>query len=133
MEPNRDGRVVGLDHVVMVVRDIERSVQWYHQQLGLSVERLEDWRAGRAPFVSLRVSPGTIIDLLEGEPTGRNVDHVALVLEGVDIDELAASGRFEVVMGPADLTGARGTGRGVYVRDPDGQRVELRSYPSSGG
>ena len=127
------GRVVGLDHVVLVVRDIERSVRWYAEQLGLEVERLEEWRAGRAPFVSLRVAPGTIIDLLEGDPEVRNPDHVAFVLEDVDLDELADSGRFEVDRGPADLSGARGTGRAMYVLDPDGQRVELRSYPPDPG
>jgi hypothetical protein len=57
-----------------------------------------------------------------------NVDHLALVVEGVDLDALAASGRFEIEMGPADLFGAQGTGRGVYLRDPDGNRVELRAY-----
>ena len=49
-------------------------------------------------------------------------------MEGVDVDELAASGRFEVAAGPADLFGARGMGRGVYVHDPDRNLVELRTY-----
>ena len=34
-----------------------------------------------------------------------------------------------VAGGPADLYGARGQGRGLYVRDPDGHVVELRTYP----
>jgi len=33
-------------------------------------------------------------------------------------------------MGPADLFGAKGVGRGLYIKDPDGNRVELRTYAS---
>jgi catechol 2,3-dioxygenase-like lactoylglutathione lyase family enzyme len=78
--------------------------------------------------VSLRVDATTIIDLFEQAPTGENMNHVAFLVEDVDIDALAASGAWEVEMGPADLFGAQGQGRGMYVRDPDGHLVELRTY-----
>ena len=65
---------------------------------------------------------------MQGERTGENVNHVALVVDDVDLDALADSGRFEIEMGPADLFGARGTGRGLYIKDPAGNRVELRTY-----
>lgn len=122
-------RVVGIDHIVLRVRDVETSVAWYVDRLGLSAERVEEWRRNEALFVSLRVDDTTIIDLLEGAPDGVNVDHVALVVDGVDLVELAASGDWDVEMGPAELSGAQGRGTGVYVRDPDGHRVELRTYP----
>lgn len=121
-------QVSGLDHVVLKVRDVEASLEWYRTRLGLTVERLEQWRAGEVLFPSLRVDDTTIIDLFQAEPDGVNVDHLALVVTGVDLDELASSGEFEVVMGPADLFGARGVGRGLYVLDPDGHRIELRTY-----
>lgn len=121
-------RVIGPDHLVLMSPDPERLVQWYEQELGLVAERLDEWRAGQALFVSLRVSPSFLIDVLPGERSGHNVDHLALVVDDIDLDELAASGRFEIEMGPADLFGAQGTGRGVYLRDPDGNRVELRTY-----
>jgi len=41
-----------------------------------------------------------------------------------------ASGRFDVVAGPATRYGAQGNGRSLYVRDPDGTVVELRYYPA---
>lgn len=122
-------RVVGLDHVVLRVRDPEASAAWYSDVLGLEVLRLEEWRRGEVPFVSLRVDATTIIDLLAGEPDGTNVDHVALVVEGTDLDELAASGTVDVVRPVARLWGAQGWGRGLYVADPDGHVVELRTYP----
>ena len=122
-------RVTGMDHVVLMVADVERSVAWYHDVLGLPVERLDEWRRQKVLFPSLRLDATTLIDLFPAEPDGRNVDHIALTVEDVDLAELAASGAFDVVAGPADLFGARGQGTGLYVRDPDGHVVELRTYP----
>ncbi len=120
-------RVRGIDHVVLLVRDVERSLAWYRDVLGLETLRVDEWRAGEAPFVSVRVDEGTILDLQQGEPSGVNVHHLALHVDA-DLDELARSGRFDVVSGPASLFGARGQGRGLYVRDPEGFVIELRTY-----
>jgi catechol 2,3-dioxygenase-like lactoylglutathione lyase family enzyme len=122
-------QITHLDHVVLRVADMERSVAFY-EGLGLATVRLEEWRRGEAPFVSMRVDAHTIIDLQIGEVTGINIDHFALVVEGVDLTELAASGRFGDVHPPRDLYGARGVGQGIYVKDPDGHNVELRTYPA---
>jgi glyoxylase I family protein len=117
-------RVTGLDHIVLVTSDADRLIAWYRDVLGLQPERLEQWQAGEVPFASLRVDAGTIIDVVAGERTGSNVDHIALVVDG-DLDALAAE---HGVAGPKELFGARGQGRGIYLRDPDGTGVELRSY-----
>jgi glyoxylase I family protein len=121
-------RFLGPDHIVLVSPDPERLVAWYADELGLETLRLEEWRRQEVLFVSLRVSPTFLIDVLQGERSGVNVDHLALWVDDVDLDELVASGRFDVVMGPLDLFGAQGNGRGIYVRDPDGNLVELRTY-----
>ena len=121
-------KVVGLDHVVLDVADVERSIAWYRDELGLEPVRVEEWRRGRVLFPSLRVDEGTIIDLLLAERTGQNVDHVCLVIESEDLDAVKASGRFEVVDGPDRRFGARGDGTSLYVLDPDGNTVELRHY-----
>ncbi len=121
-------RILELDHVVFRVTDMERSVQWYRDVLGLQVVRLDEWRQGTAPFVSVRITPDTIIDLQVGVVDGTNVDHIALVVDDVDLAVLAASGRFGEVAPPRPLFGARGMGVGIYVRDPDGHGIELRTY-----
>ncbi|MET0727864.1 MAG: VOC family protein [Acidimicrobiales bacterium] len=121
-------QIAGPDHIVFPSPDPERLVTWYQERLGLRPERLERWRRGEVPFVSLRVSDTFLIDVMRGERTGVNADHLAVVVEDVDLEALAASGDFDVEMGPADLFGARGVGRGLYVRDPDGNRIELRTY-----
>lgn len=125
-------RFLGIDHVVFRVTDPERTVAWWRENFGLEPERLEAWRRNEVPFVSVRISDATIVDLVTGErPEGQvpNVDHVAFVVQDVDLDELAGSGRIEVESGPHDLWGARGKGRGLYLLDPDGNRLELRTYP----
>ena len=122
-------QVTGIDHVVLNVADAERALAWYCEVLGLQAERLDEWRRGEAPFVSVRLGPTSIIDLFELPRTGVNSDHVALVVEGVDLHELAASGRIDVEGGPSSLYGAQGVGTGLYLRDPDGNRLELRTYP----
>ena len=78
--------------------------------------------------MSVRISAGTILDLFQLERSGENVDHVALHVDDADLDELAADDRFDVVRGPLEVFGARGVGRGLYVRDPDGNVIELRTY-----
>ena len=122
-------RVAEIDHVVFNVTDAEKAVAWWHDLLGLEPVRLEEWRRGEVPFVSVRINEGTILDLFVTPRTGENVDHMAIHVVDVDLDELAASGPFDVVRGPLDVFGARGQGRGLYVRDPDGNVIELRTYP----
>jgi catechol 2,3-dioxygenase-like lactoylglutathione lyase family enzyme len=121
-------RVTGFDHLVLVVTDVERSLAFYCGELGLEGVRVEEWRRGEAPFASVRVDAATILDLVAGERTGQNVDHLCLVIERTDLAALAASGRFEVAAGPMRVFGAQGYGESVYVRDPDGNTVELRNY-----
>jgi catechol 2,3-dioxygenase-like lactoylglutathione lyase family enzyme len=128
MAPESPVQVVGLDHVVFDVADVERSLAWYCDQLGLAGERVDEWRRGEVLFPSVRIDDTTIIDLLAGERTGNNVDHVCVVIEPTDLAAIAASGAFDVVAGPSRLFGARGEGEGLYVRDPDGNVVELRHY-----
>lgn len=122
-------RVIAFDHLVLNVSDVERALRFYGGTLGLAVERAEEWRAGKAPFPSVRVSPTTIIDLVRHPRGGGNVDHICLVTEPLDWQEVIDSGKFTVLEGPVSRLGARGEAHSVYVEDPDGNTVELRWYP----
>lgn len=121
-------RVTGLDHVVLNVADVERSLRFYVDELGLAPVRVDEWRAGEIFFPSVRVDEGTIIDLLGTARDGENMNHLCLVVEPTDLEAVKASGRFDVVDGPDRRYGARGDGTSLYVRDPDGNTVELRHY-----
>ena len=46
--------VVGFDHLVLKCADVETSLAWYCDQLGLEPVRVEEWRAGLAFFPSVR-------------------------------------------------------------------------------
>jgi catechol 2,3-dioxygenase-like lactoylglutathione lyase family enzyme len=121
-------RVTALDHVVLNVADVERSLRFYVDELGLEPIHVDEWRKGERFFPSVRISADSIIDLLAAPRTGENADHVCLVVEPMDFDALVASGRFEIVDGPATRFGARGDGTSIYFRDPDANLVELRYY-----
>jgi catechol 2,3-dioxygenase-like lactoylglutathione lyase family enzyme len=119
---------IGFDHLVLVVADVERSLAWYVEEVGGEPVRVEEWRAGEVLFPSVRFSSETIVDLIPGDRSGQNVDHLCIVVAPVDLGAVRDSGRFDVVDGPATRYGAKGDGTSLYVRDPDGNTVELRHY-----
>jgi catechol 2,3-dioxygenase-like lactoylglutathione lyase family enzyme len=116
------------DHLVLVCTDVERTLAWYTDVLGLTPVRVEQWRQSEVPFPSVRINDVTIIDLVAGEPSDGRLDHLCLVVEPTDMAELAQSPALDVIEGPATRYGARGNGTSLYVRDPDGTVVELRHY-----
>lgn len=77
--PDRPGAVASR------IGAVERSVTWYRDELGLEDVDLDAWRAGQALFPSVRLNEGTIIDLLQGERSGTNVDHFCLVVEPTEL------------------------------------------------
>ncbi len=67
-----------MDHIVLNVENMDKMVKFYSQVLQLQPERLNEYRAGSAPFPSVRVNKDTIIDLFpkdawagDGQPLSR--------------------------------------------------------------
>ena len=124
-------QVIGFDHVVVRCADIERSLAFYCGELGLEPDRADEWRRGEVLFPSARVNAATLIDLFpigDGPPRALvpNMDHFCLVIQPTDLDALAA--RFPGARRADGLYGAQGLASSLYVQDPDGNTVELRSY-----
>jgi catechol 2,3-dioxygenase-like lactoylglutathione lyase family enzyme len=122
---------LALDHIVLVVADVERTLDWYGRHAGLAPERVDEWRAGEAPFPSVRISADTIIDLIpaDGAVTTPNVDHFCLVAAAAVVAALAADrDRYRVTDGPVPRFGAQGMGTSIYLLDPDDNTVEIRTY-----
>jgi catechol 2,3-dioxygenase-like lactoylglutathione lyase family enzyme len=123
---------LALDHIVLVVGDVETTLAWYRKHLGLGEVRGDDWRQGEAPFPSLRVDEQTIVDVIPTggvESDGRgHLDHICFVVTPEHLAAAQADPELEVV-DEGVRYGARGYGNSIYVHDPDGLTVELRSYP----
>ncbi|HZU04706.1 MAG TPA: VOC family protein [Chloroflexota bacterium] len=124
----------GVDHIVLSVADIDRALAFYHGVLGLPVEREAEFRAGQVGFPSVRVDARFVIDLVprRGEaPPGRNLEHFCLVTEAEDLSAVAAALARQgvpVLRGPVERWGAQGMAMSIYVQDPDGNEVEIRTY-----
>jgi catechol 2,3-dioxygenase-like lactoylglutathione lyase family enzyme len=124
-------RITGFDHLVLRCADVEETLAWYVDLLGLAPVRVDEWRHGTVPFPSVRVDAGTIIDLVPATGTvdERNVDHFCLVADRATVDAIAADPeRFRLTGEHGVRFGARGDGWSVYVHDPDDNVVEIRSY-----
>jgi catechol 2,3-dioxygenase-like lactoylglutathione lyase family enzyme len=128
-----------LDHVVLRVRDLEASLRFWRDTLGCPVERsiealgLFQLRAGDSliDLVPVDGPLGKLGGAAPG-PDARNMDHVALTLAAFDEAAIRAHLlRHGVVPGDvAPRYGAEGNGPSMYVKDPDGNVVELKGPPS---
>jgi len=128
--------VLRLDHLVLRVVDLERSIAFYGQVLGCQVVKRRDdlglihLRAG-VSMIDLVAVHGRI-GAKGGAAAGagaRNLDHLCLRVEPFDetslLQHLAAHNVQPI--GPAeDNFGAEGDGLSLYIHDPDGNLVELK-------
>lgn len=125
---------LALDHVVLRVKYLDRSVAFYRDVFGCELGR----RRPELGMVHMRAGT-SMIDLLDIDgPIGggtevdqhrANSDHFCLRISSFDEADLVAHFRAHGV--EADLPaqeryGAEGTGLSIYIHDPDGNRVELK-------
>lgn len=128
-------RVRSLDHFVLRVRDLEASVRFYGDVLGLSFESLEEHRRGERPFVSVRIG-AQLLDLVP-DPTydpgladAGGFLHFCLTVDALDetIGALRRAGVAFLQDAPVPRSGARGVGPSIYVQDPNGYVVEVKEH-----
>ena len=117
---------LGLDHVVLRVKDQMVSRRFYTETLGCTVDHVNE----RISLVQLRFGD-QLIDLLPGErgPDERGMDHLCLSIRCADLEVVRDALRAQGVPVDGDVVerrGAFGTGPSLYVRDPDGYRIELK-------
>lgn len=134
-----------IDHVVLWVADPLRSVEFYEGVVGFPGVRVEEFRAGKAPFPSVRLSADAVIDLMRLDvapalnalpgaagSAGNKVNHLCLALGRADYDALRARLTAAGVATPVtmrDSFGAQGQApEAYYFADPDGNIVEARYY-----
>ena len=87
-------RFQAIDHIALNVDDVDRALAFYHEALGLDIERIDEFRAGKVGFPSVRVTPQTVIDLMPGGKVIRDgrypLNHFALTLVADDLVGLRA-------------------------------------------
>jgi glyoxylase I family protein len=121
--------VLETDHVVLRVRDQAASRRFYMSILGIGLDHVNE----AAHLVQLRAGRH-LLDLLplaEGEtsPPAARMDHVCLSIRCEDLERAAAWLRERGVTVEGDIVrrrGAFGDGASLYIRDPDGYRLELK-------
>jgi glyoxylase I family protein len=123
----------GIDHIVLRVRQLQRSLAFYCEVLGCTIERqqpelgLTQLRAGHS-LIDLVTLDGP---LGAGEPpgAGRNLEHFCLTIAPFEESALIAwlAARAVAAQQPGSRYGAQGEGRSFYIEDPDGNRVELKA------
>jgi catechol 2,3-dioxygenase-like lactoylglutathione lyase family enzyme len=124
-----------IDHVVLRVRDLEKSLVFYRDVLGATLDKVQEhiglWqmRAG-ASLIDLLPLDGPLGKMGGAGPgrEGRNVDHFAIEIAPFDDAAIRAHlSTFGVVVADAGRRyGAKGNGPSIYILDPDGNGIELK-------
>jgi glyoxylase I family protein len=120
---------LGLDHIVIRVRDQAASQRFYTEVLGCTVERVNP----ETSLLQIRCGEH-IIDLVPGEGAclpeiKRGLVHFCISLACDDVEGLAATLKargIAVDNSPKSRTGAYGRNPSFYIRDPDGYHIELK-------
>jgi len=127
--PSRFGTVdvTGLDHIVLCVADVERTIAFYRDVLGMDPreERPGKWSlhfgSSKISLQDVRTAPAIALGTVPGSGN-------FCVLTEVPVEwlvENAGGLGLEIVAGPGLRDGATGRLRSVYFRDPDGNLVEV--------
>ena len=122
-------RIKSLDHVGLVVSDLDRSLRFYVEALGLELLRRRERADGTSSAV-LKVGDQEINvfcnpNFIAGTNELHRIDHFCLMMESATMSELIPALReagLEIAEGPTD----RRDGAAVLLHDPDGVRVELQ-------
>jgi catechol 2,3-dioxygenase-like lactoylglutathione lyase family enzyme len=137
---NQDGGQPGpvvisrLDHLVLTVADLDLTAAFYQRVLGMravtfgagrralefGASKINLHQAGQeiAPHAARPVPGSADLCLITSAPPGQVLAHLS-------------AQRVQVEDGPVPRTGARGPITSVYIRDPDGNLIEIASYPAS--
>ncbi len=131
--------IARIDHFVMRVKDVDATCDFYTRALGMEVITFgrdgigQDGVARRALRFGqhkINLHPDDTDWYRAKDPRCGGEDFCLITKTPIDevVAHLEASG-VEIEVGPSDRSGALGTIRSVYFRDPDGNLVEVSNYP----
>jgi catechol 2,3-dioxygenase-like lactoylglutathione lyase family enzyme len=120
--------ITGLDHLVLTVRDLGATVRFYVEGLGMRLERFGEGRSALHfgdHKINLHVA-GREFEPKAARPTPGSADLCLLTKSPLaEIGARLAALGHPVLEGPVARIGATGPLRSIYVRDPDGNLVEI--------
>jgi len=122
-----------IDHVVLTVKDISATCDFYSKVLGMEVVTFGEGRKALA-FGSQKINLqqfGRESTLIAEKPTPGSAD--ICFITSVPVSEVIAhlqSFGVKLIGGPVERNGARGEMMSVYFRDPDLNLVEVSNYAS---
>ena len=121
----------GIDHLVLTVEDVETTCAFYETLGAETVTFGDDRKAVQFGDRKINLHPADhrVAEYVAEMPTPGSGDFCIVVETPIEdvVDHLDEHG-IDVVTGPVERTGAVGTLTSVYVRDPDGNLVELGTY-----
>jgi catechol 2,3-dioxygenase-like lactoylglutathione lyase family enzyme len=141
--------VVGYDHTALPAQNPEALIAFY-KKLGCETIHEDEWRAGKYPLFAIQIGPNAKLNFHDPSlwqdpkfeakgPTAKpGCGDLCFLFEGTidEAEEAIKSAGGEIAYGPMDQPGGgeRGQrmGTSVYTRDPDGNLVELMTYPAAG-
>lgn len=124
-------RITELDHLVLTVTDVEKTCAFYSSVLGMEVITFDEGRkalkfGGRK--INLHHS-GSQFNPKASNPQPGSADICFITyLRIEDVIRELASKNVSIELGPVERTGADGKMTSVYIRDPDGNLIELAAY-----
>ncbi len=124
-------KIERIDHIVLTVYDVEKTCEFYAQILGMQVITFGAGRKALA-FGEQKINLHQVGK--EFEPKARNPTSGAADLCFVTQSMLESVVKHlrlhnvEIECGPVQRTGALGAIESVYVRDPDGNLIEISHY-----
>lgn len=127
----------GIDHVVLLVDDMQAASRFYREVLGCPVEEalpqygMLQLRAGAALIDLVDISGEEGAWARPPAPDGRNMDHVCIATGRWDEAAMRAhlAAHDVAILEEGIRGGARGDGLSFYVKDPAGNVLELKGPP----
>jgi catechol 2,3-dioxygenase-like lactoylglutathione lyase family enzyme len=124
-------RIDRLDHLVLTVADIDATLRFYTEVLGMEAVTFGAGRRALA-FGRNKINlhqAGHEFEPKAARPVPGSADLCLIAADPLDtvIEHLAGHG-VAVEVGPVERAGATGTILSVYIRDPDGNLVEISEY-----
>ena len=127
-------RITNIDHIVLTVKDIEKTVQFYESVLGMASEIFGKGRVA-LKFGNQKINlheQGQEFEPKANKPVPGSEDLCFVTETKLEVAmEHVRSKGVKILEGPVTRTGAIGSIVSFYFRDPDGNLIEVASYTQS--